>query len=129
MDNCHQCGEQGIVGPPLLADEFEIGLDAVNNYIDRMTDDEDDTPMLFRHGEHYYCYPCHCLLNYVCIQCDSEVDYLFRDKRCKSPSYVCETCLKKPRVNHLWRCYRTGCISIEEIAQDEFEMLQHEDTI
>lgn len=121
--NCHQCGEKGHLGPPLLAGEFEIALDSVNQYLDRATDEECTIPMLFKHGTEYYCYPCHCLVNYTCFQCAEPVDYLYKDKRCKNNSYVCETCLKRPMANHLAKCYRNDCITPGEVAQEEFEML------
>jgi hypothetical protein len=123
MSNCEQCGTEGHIGPPLLAGEFEIALGSVNSYIDRSMDDIDDSPMLFGHGNKHYCYPCHCLVTNRCFQCDTDVDYLFRDKRCKNLSYVCETCLKRNSTNHIWKCYKNGCMTIEELAQEEFEMM------
>jgi hypothetical protein len=123
MSECKQCGIEGYPGPPLLAGEFPLG--AVDEYVKI----KEIKTLLFSHSGDHYCYPCHCLVTNTCFVCSEVVDYLYNDKRCKSLSYVCEDCLKSPTTNHLWRCYKNGCMTIEEIAQAEFEELSRENQI
>ena len=121
MSECKQCGVSGHAGPPLLSGESP--LPAVEEYINIL--DDNDT-LLFKHCGDYYCYPCHCVVTNTCFQCSEAVDYLYREKRCKSGSYVCHECIKSETTNHLARCYANGCMTPGEICQEEFEMLSYE---
>lgn len=123
MSECKQCGVNGHEGPPLLAGELDIALSHAIEYLNR--GGGNSNAMLFQHSGEYYCYPCHCLVNNACFVCGEVVDYLFNDKRCKNLNYVCENCLKGP-VNHKWKCYQNGCMTPEEFAQAEFEMMNEE---
>lgn len=120
MSECKQCGIEGYPGPPLLAGEFPLGV--IEEFINI---DTGYNTMLFSHHGEYYCYPCHCLVTNTCFQCNEVVDYLYNDKRCKNLSYVCENCLKGP-TNHKWKCYKNGCMTPAEVAQEEYEMMRED---
>jgi hypothetical protein len=117
---CTGCNSEGHPGPELLAGEDPF--DKINAY----QNEDIEGPLFFKVDGQYYCFPCQCKLTSVCYQCSDEVDALYRDKRCKNATYVCERCLKKPSTNHLWVCYKDGCMTPGEVAQEEWEIIKME---
>jgi len=112
--NCNGCGKEGVEGPVLLSGDDPF---------DKIKDYEDvEGPLLFEMNGGHYCFLCKCKLDSACFQCSEDVDALYRDKRCKSQSYVCKDCLANDRINHTWTCYANGCMTPGELAQDEYEM-------
>lgn len=114
MDKCSNCNKPG------FSDEmmFEIGIS--NQKI------PPGLAALFVFMGELYCYPCYCLVSSTCIHCGDEQEVLIRDKRCKNNLYLCQTCIKEPTCPHLFKCYSDGCMSIEEFAQQEFEIMKEQ---
>ncbi len=113
---CNGCETQGSPGPEILPgdDPFDklVGYEDIKG------------PLLFEINGEHFCFPCQYKLTNTCYQCNTDVDTLYRDKRCKSNTYVCEVCLKKPATNHLWVCYGNGCLTPGEVAQQEWEIMK-----
>lgn len=87
---------------------------------------EEGLKALFLYQGKLLCFPCLCLLTSCCTTCLERTDTLFRDKNCKNTPYVCKPCLNKGQ-NHKWACYSDGCMTPEDIAQEEYEILMGED--
>jgi len=123
-DKCHSCGIEGFVGPLMFP-----GDSAIFSILDFATQYEvpKNLAALFLHDEKLFCYPCYCLVTNTCIHCGEVKETLIRDKRCKNNLYLCEECIKTPTCVHLYKCYSDGCMSIEELAQQEFEIMREQD--
>lgn len=118
--NCAGCGQSGRAVAPMMP--WEDGLDVINKEMDN----ESRETLLIELNDKHYCFPCHCQVSSVCFQCWEEADTLYRDDRCKNNSYVCAKCVKRPIPNHKWTCYGDGCMTPEEVAQEEYEIMMME---
>lgn len=91
-----------------------------------------DTPTLLfkvnnsKNPAHRFCYPCACMELSQCVHCGDVTD-LVRDTRCKNNLWLCKECASLENCVHKWKCYGDGCMSPQEIAQQEFEILDVEE--
>lgn len=60
----------------------------------------------------------------MCLHCAQEVDNLKEDKRCKARPWLCSDCLVSPKRIHKWECYASGCMTVEEFAEEQQDMLE-----
>lgn len=124
--NTNSCNHRGKQGPIVMTpdDGLLAVLDNVNFCLDD-TDEDEGSSILFQYGREFFCYPCLCILLDQCVHCGEEVDTLHRDTRCQGNLYICAECLKG-LCPHLWECYGSGCMTIEELAESEQMILESE---
>lgn len=120
-DKCHNCGIEGWSGPP-----HNPGDDILFTILEHKKWEEIPKGLaaLFMFAHELYCYPCYCVCTNTCIHCGEVKDHITRDYRCKNDLYLCDECIKEPTCPHLYKCYKDGCMTIEEFAQHEYQMIQ-----
>lgn len=119
-DKCYNCDKEGFVGPTHFPGDNVVS--SIIEY-DNTYEIPKGLAALFLYCHELYCYPCYCVATSTCVHCGDVKDVLVRDKRCKNNLYLCPDCIKLA-CPHLFKCYSDGCMTPEEFAQQEFEMMQ-----
>ena len=120
--NCRGCNKEGIKGP-LMA----VGDDVLEKTLPYVyKNDSGPHAILIGLGDEHFCYPCWCKVTLTCLNCTSVVNILVASQGCKTGTYVCMECDEKGVV-HVWECYKNGCMTPSEVAQEEYEMLMAEE--
>jgi hypothetical protein len=64
----------------------------------------------------YYDFICAHAADGYCIACGQQA-ILYEDKRCNGPLWICAECINQ-RCVHRGSCYKDGCMSLEEFAEE-----------
>lgn len=75
-----------------------------------------------------------CLICYMkqmneCLHCGERVDCILPSSKCFNTPWLCEECLNLPYTVHVAACYKDGCMTIEEFAEECFRDLAMDDII